>query len=117
MNYPQYLFWELLKNCDEVLANKEYDLQYKKIIKEYTKFYISSYNKPTRDLYSCIEDYLKYQYDIIKLWENFWNIPINDNDEILKDFHIWESWTDRMAIWDWFDDKKEWWVISLINDY
>ncbi|HCA5182994.1 TPA: hypothetical protein MW242_002618 [Acinetobacter baumannii] len=39
------------------------------------------------------------------LWDNLGDIPINDDDEIESNFHIWQSGTDRFEIWHWFDEK------------
>lgn len=43
--------------------------------------------------------------DIEKLWKDFGDIPINDDDEIDVDFHFWEKGTDKMEIWHWFDEN------------
>ncbi|HFF5442341.1 TPA: hypothetical protein ACGDVI_004078, partial [Acinetobacter baumannii] len=49
------------------------------------------------------------------LWEEFGNTPINNDDEIEEDFHLWGKGTDRFIIWHWFDDQLEHGVISLIE--
>ena len=38
------------------------------------------------------------------LWEKFADIPIDDDECIEEDFHIWEKGTDRFDIWHWFDE-------------
>lgn len=43
--------------------------------------------------------------ELIDLWLDFSNIPINEHDEIEEDFYLWEKGTDRFSIWSWFDDK------------
>ena len=49
------------------------------------------------------------------LWEEFGNTPINNDDEIEEDFHLWANGTDRFEIWHWFDAKVKGGVISLIE--
>lgn len=39
------------------------------------------------------------------IWEEFSNIPINIDDEILEDFYHWKKGTYRFDIWHWFDEK------------
>lgn len=39
------------------------------------------------------------------LWEDFADIPINDNDEIETPFFIWDTGTPRFFIWHWFDER------------
>jgi hypothetical protein len=43
------------------------------------------------------------------MWEEFGDIPINDDDEIEQDFYCWEKGTDRFVPkksgWHWFDEK------------
>ncbi len=41
----------------------------------------------------------------VKMWNEFGDIPINDNDEIEQDFYHWEKGTYRFDIWHWFDEK------------
>lgn len=48
-----------------------------------------------------------------KLWDKFSNVPINENDEIEEDFHVWEKGTDRFSIWRWFDDTHSEGIIAL----
>lgn len=43
--------------------------------------------------------------ELVKLWELFGDIEINDADEILEDFLGFAEGTDRMEIWHWFDEK------------
>ena len=40
----------------------------------------------------------------IQLWEEFGDIPINDDDEIEEEFLEFEVGTDRFEIWHWFED-------------
>lgn len=43
--------------------------------------------------------------ELKKMWNEFTDIPINNNDEIEQDFYFWEKGTDRFDIWHWFDEK------------
>ena len=45
--------------------------------------------------------------DIKKLWERLADIPVDDNDCIDVDFHIWKKGTSKFDIWHWFDDIYE----------
>lgn len=40
-----------------------------------------------------------------KLWEEFGNIILDEDDRIAEDFYIWKEGTDRDIIWHWFDDN------------
>jgi len=40
-----------------------------------------------------------------KLWEKFADTPVNDQDEIETDFHIWKKGTNKFDIWHWFDEE------------
>ena len=42
---------------------------------------------------------------LVQLWEEFSQIPIDNNDCIEKDFCCWEKGTYRFDIWHWFDEK------------
>lgn len=39
------------------------------------------------------------------MWEEFSDIPINNDDEIELDFYCWKKETSRFEIWHWFDEK------------
>ena len=38
------------------------------------------------------------------LWDKFEDVPIDKDECIEKDFHIWEKGTERFNIWHWFDE-------------
>lgn len=57
------------------------------------------------------------QKELEDLWKQFWDTPINEDEEIEEDFHIWSKGTDRMQIWDWFDEKYPEWLAVLMNVY
>jgi hypothetical protein len=39
------------------------------------------------------------------IWEEFGDVPINNDDEIELDFYFWKKGTYRFEIWHWFDEK------------
>lgn len=43
--------------------------------------------------------------NLIELWEQFSEVPINNNDEIEKDFLGFLAGTSRFDIWHWFDER------------
>lgn len=43
--------------------------------------------------------------ELEKLWNEFTDVPINEDECIDKDFHIWCKGTNRYGIWLWFDDR------------
>lgn len=47
------------------------------------------------------------QEEISELWDDFGDIPVNEDEEIEEDFHIWKAGTDKYDIWHWFDAKFE----------
>lgn len=42
---------------------------------------------------------------IREMWEEFKDVPVNEKDEIERDFYQWQSGTDRFEIWHWFDEN------------
>lgn len=40
-----------------------------------------------------------------RLWEEFGDIAIDDEDRILSPFLHFEAGTDRFEIWEWFDER------------
>ena len=47
-------------------------------------------------------EYTKKALDI--LWTNFFDIPVSEDSEYIEiDYHIWESGTELLDIWRWFD--------------
>lgn len=43
--------------------------------------------------------------ELEKLWQGFEDVPIDKDECIDEDFHIWEKGTDIYHIWHWFDDS------------
>lgn len=43
--------------------------------------------------------------DYKELWEDFGNVPINDNDETEREFLHFPIGTDKTDIWYWFEEK------------
>lgn len=50
-----------------------------------------------------------------KMWEDFADIPINENDEIELDFHQFKKGTNRFEIWDWFGKNHSKGLAYLLN--
>ena len=42
--------------------------------------------------------------EIKKRWNEFSNIPINNNDTIERDFYNFKKGTNRFDVWKWFDE-------------
>ncbi len=55
--------------------------------------------------------------ELKKMWSEFGDIPVNDNDEIELDFYYWEKGTDRFDIWQWFDELLPNGISELITNY
>jgi hypothetical protein len=50
-----------------------------------------------------------------ELWDEFADIPVNNDDEIEIDFYWWEKGCCRFDIWHWFDEKSLQGVVELIR--
>ena len=51
-----------------------------------------------------------------ELWEQFGDVPINDNDEIDISFLDFEKGTDKLHIWHWFEEQnKDFIVGEMVN--
>lgn len=50
------------------------------------------------------------------LWQDFGDIPINDNDEIEESFLDFPKGTNRFEIWHWFEETFQISVITLMQD-
>ena len=46
-------------------------------------------------------------------WDEFSEMPVDNDDRIERAFHIFEKGTDRMEIWKWFDEQCP---NGLVND-
>lgn len=44
--------------------------------------------------------------ELLKLWELFGEVPVNDGDEIQKSFLHFEPGTDRFEIMQWFENQN-----------
>ena len=47
------------------------------------------------------------QAEVLQLWQDFANIPINKDAEIETAFLHFVAYTDKFEIWHWFDDNLE----------
>lgn len=43
--------------------------------------------------------------ELKQLWAKLGEIPINEDEEIEKDFLHFEKGTDRLEVWRWFDEE------------
>lgn len=48
-----------------------------------------------------------------RLWDEFGDVPIDNNDKTEREFHGFPAGTDRFEIWHWFDGKCP---NGLVND-
>lgn len=53
--------------------------------------------------------------ELEKLWEMLGEIPVGDNDEIVEEFVGFPEGTDKIEIWQWFDEKYSRGVVALLN--
>lgn len=44
--------------------------------------------------------------DLLELWYIFTDVPIDKDECIDEDFHLWPKGTDRFDIWHWFDEQS-----------
>ena len=60
------------------------------------------------------EDRVKMTPEKLKeWWDEFSEMPVDNDDRIERAFHIFEKGTDRMEIWKWFDEQCP---HGLVND-
>lgn len=60
------------------------------------------------------EDRVKMTPEKLKeWWDEFSEMPVDNDDRIERAFHIFEKGTDRMEIWKWFDEQCP---NGLVND-
>lgn len=60
------------------------------------------------------EDHVKMTPEKLKKWwDEFSEMPVDNDDRIERAFHIFEKGTDRMEIWKWFDEQCP---NGLVND-
>lgn len=45
------------------------------------------------------------QSELLQLWTDFGNTPINEDETIAEPFHVWDEGVDRVEIWHWFDSN------------
>lgn len=43
--------------------------------------------------------------ELNKLWDEFSEVPVDNNDGFEREFHGFKAGTDRMEVWSWFDRK------------
>ena len=52
--------------------------------------------------------------ELEKLWNLFGEIPVDNNDEIQEEFLGFPEGTDRIEIWQWFDERYPKGVVALL---
>ena len=68
MNYPQYLFSQLLSVYDDEFKNAPHDEQFFTAIRLYNEFRVSDYNHTSKAEYDCMCEYLNAnQHKKVKL--------------------------------------------------
>ena len=55
--------------------------------------------------------------DLLALWAEFSDIPINDLDEIEAPFLHFSVGTNRFEVWHWFDERWSGGVYDLLYSY
>ena len=63
MNYPIYLFSNLLKLFDFDFDSMPYDHQFDEAIERYKDFQNSRFDVATQSEYDCILEYLRHKYN------------------------------------------------------
>ena len=53
--------------------------------------------------------------ELTKLWEDLGGVPLDKDDQIELDFHIWVAGTPKLDIWQWFDEKFEYGLVNHIH--
>lgn len=48
---------------------------------------------------------MKTLEELRKLWDEFGDTPVNNNDEIEEDFLDFPVGTDKFDVWHWFDEQ------------
>ncbi len=52
--------------------------------------------------------------ELEKLWRIFGDVPVDDSDGVLEEFLGFPEGTDRIEIWQWFDERYTKGVVSLL---
>lgn len=52
--------------------------------------------------------------EFMKLWNEFSDIPLDENECIDEDFHFWPKGTDRYEIWYWFEELSPNGIVELL---
>jgi len=48
-------------------------------------------------------------------WDEFSEVPVDNNDRIERPFHHFEKGTDRFEIWKWFDEQCPHGLVQDLN--
>ncbi len=52
------------------------------------------------------QKHLPHTTEIDKIWKQFENIPVDENDNIEVPFYLWQKGENKHDIWSWFDEKS-----------
>ena len=58
---------------------------------------------------------MKKYNDVIDMWNDFGETPINDEDELCEPWKQFEKGTNRFDVWHWFEDTFHIPVIKLMT--
>ena len=62
-------------------------------------------------------DHLRKYEIIIKYWQDFGSVPVDNNDNIEISWYGYAKGTSKLDIWQWFDDVWPNGVIDLLKNY
>ena len=77
------------------------------------------YNNGITEISSCCPFFGKFntadfrRASVKWLWAEFGDVPINEDEEIDEDWHIFSKGTDRFEIWHWFEETYDISIASL----
>ena len=73
------------------------------------------YRGPFEEFYPALRECGAVPEALEMFWDEFGDIPINDDDEILESYLWWPVGTNRFDIWHWFDEKYPGGVKKLMH--
>ena len=73
------------------------------------------YRGPFEEFYPTLREYGAVPEAMEMFWDEFGDIPIDDNDETLESYLWWPVGTNRFDIWHWFDEKYPGGVAKLMH--
>lgn len=72
-----------------------------------TNEYVSDVNTPAEREDTWCDDCEEHTglVTLKELWEQFSEIPVNNDDEIERDFLLFPAGTSKFDVWHWFDER------------